>query len=86
MSNRNSTFNDLKTTSQNIQSLLTALWGLTQYHNAPSEIQTVVQKLEDESSDLDLSLALISNVPDFAKEVGLLRGLPLDEQHKPTQE
>jgi len=85
MSDRNSTFNNLQTTAQNIENLLTALWGLGQYHQIPDEMQTLISKLEDESSDLNLSLGLIETVPDFAIEQGLLRGLPLDAKHKPAQ-
>jgi len=85
MSDRNSTFNDLQTTAQNIENLLTALWGLGQYHQIPSEMQTLIEKLENECSDLNLSLGLIQSVPDFAIKQGLLRGLPLDAKHKPTQ-
>lgn len=86
MSNRNSTFNDLQTTAQNLENLLTALWGLGQYHNSPDEIKDLIDLLQSEVSDLQLSLGLISDVPDFALEMGLLRGLPLDAKHKQPED
>ena len=82
MSNRNSTFNDLQTTAQNLENLLTALSGLGQYHQVPDDMLSLFEKLESEVSDLQLSLGLITNRTDFAFEMGLLRGLPLDAKHK----
>jgi hypothetical protein len=86
MSNRNSTFNDLQTTAQNLENLLTALSGLGQYHQVPDDMLSLFEKLESEVSDLQLSLGLITHRTDFAFEMGLLRGLPLDAKHKQPED
>ncbi len=86
MSNRNSTFNDLQTTAQNLENLLTALWGLGQYHQVPDDMLTLFEKLESEVSDLQLSFGLITHRTDFAFKMGLLRGLPLDAKHKQPED
>ena len=86
MSNRNSTFNDLQTTAQNLENLLTALSGLGQYHQVPDDMFSLFEKLESEVSDLQLSLGLITHRTDFAFEMGLLRGLPLDAKHKQPED
>lgn len=79
-------FNDLKTTSQNLENLLTVFYGLAQYHQLSDDFHSLYEKLNDEVSDLQLSIGLLTSVPDFAIEKGLLRGLPLNAKHKPTQE
>ena len=84
MSDRNSTFNDLQTTAKNLQNLLTALYGLGQYHQVTDDMLSLFEKLESEITDFNHSLSLIIHQTDFAFEVGLLRGLPLDAKHKPA--
>ena len=79
-------FNDLQTTSQNLENLLTAFYGLAQYHQLPDEFQSIYEKLNNEVSDLQLSLGLISDNTEFAFRMGLLRGLPLDAKHKQPEE
>ena len=82
----NRDFNDLQTTTQNLENLITAFYGLSQYHKLPVEFETLYENLNKEVSDLQLSIGLISTVPDFAIEKGLLRGLPLDAKHKQPHE
>ena len=84
MSDRNSTFNDLQTTARNLENLLTALFGLGQYHQVPDDMLSLFEKLESDIGYLRFSLNLIIHQTDFAFEIGLLRGLPLDAKRKPA--
>lgn len=86
MSNINSNFQDIKTTVDKLESLLTVLHGLVNYHELDHVFEFLLSSLEHETGNLSLILGLVEHNVDFAFDVGLLRGLPLDAKHKQPEE